>query len=100
MRAIALGALMLAGCQAEAGPPPGDVIACGPAGGTLGEECTVERRKGELVLHQPDGGFRRLTIGPEGLTTADGAEEVAVRAVSGGDEVTIGGWTYRLPPTP
>lgn len=95
MRWSTVACLALAACQAT--PMAGEPIACGPAGQPLDSRCTLERRAGGLVLHQPDGSFRRMTLGDSGLTTFDGAEEVVLVRVAGGIEATIGGWTYRIP---
>ncbi len=95
MRLSVAACLALAACQAA--PMAGEPIACGPAGQSLDSRCTLEHRADGLVLHQPDGSFRRMTLGDAGLTTSDGAEEVARARVAGGIEATIGGWTYRIP---
>lgn len=95
MRGAALLSLLLAGCAAEA--PAGDPVACGPAGGELAPDCAVERQGDVLIVKRPDGSFRRLARTADGLVAADGAESAVVTSGAGSDDVTIGGWTYRLP---
>lgn len=68
--------------------------------------CTVERTvSGDglvLVMHHPDGGFRRLLVTTDGrgVVTADGAEQANVSVVDPSMiEVSVGGDRYRLPAT-
>jgi hypothetical protein len=68
--------------------------------------CTVERTlSGDglmLVMHHPDGGFRRLLVTTDGrgVVTADGSELATVSVVDPGTiEVSVGGDRYRLPAT-
>lgn len=52
----------------------------------------------ELVVHRPDGGFRRFELGKAGSVAAlDGADGVTVSALADGvTELTIGGDHYRV----
>lgn len=97
---LVLGVL-LAGCGADPASPPaqqaGDTVSCGPVGETLLPVCTLEREGDTLVLHHPDGGFRRLQLQGNVITAADGAELAAVTRAAQATEVTIGGMRYRLP---
>jgi len=68
--------------------------------------CSVERSTTEeglvLVLHHPDGGFRRLLVTTDGrgVVAADGSEQASVSVVGPGMiEVAIGEDRYRLPAT-
>lgn len=68
--------------------------------------CTVERTvSGDglaLVMHHPDGGFRRLLVTTDGrgVVTADGADQATVTVVDPSTiEVAVGGDRYRLPAT-
>lgn len=82
-------------------------ISCALAGATnFTKDCTVERLvSGDgltLVLHHPDGGFRRLQVATDGrgVVTADGADPAVVAVVAPGTiEVTVGPDRYRLPAT-
>lgn len=95
MRHWALAMLALSACQQG---PPGEEIACGPAGSALDEGCTLERAGDKLVVRRPDGAFRRLEQTADGLQSADGVEEVVVVRTTDGLEATVAGWTYRVPP--
>ena len=93
---------LLAGCgQAESPPPPGDEVECAiGAGAALSPVCTLERVVDEVILHHPDGGFRRLIRDPATGTFAprDGAE--ALVPEQGGDSAeafAIGADRYRIP---
>lgn len=94
--------LLLAGCGAGSAPPPaaqpsGETVACGPVGETLLPVCTVERgEEGLLILHHPDGGFRRLRVQGNGIAAADGADVASVTRSADATEVTVGGMRYRL----
>jgi hypothetical protein len=97
------GLLGLAGCAAESPPPPGDKIDCAiGAGADFAPLCTLERVPGsdEIVLHHPDGGFRRLIRDPASgaLAPGDGAEPL-VRAPQTGAiaAFAIGADRYRVP---
>lgn len=69
-------------------------------------ECSVDRidaRDGlTLLVHHPDGGFRRLLVTTDGrgVVTADGSEQAIVTVIDPGMiEVTVGEDRYRLPAT-
>ena len=72
------GLALLAGCeQAESPPPPGEKVECAiGAGAALSPVCTLEQVGSDVILHHPDGGFRRLTRDPStgALAPRDGAE--------------------------
>lgn len=94
--------IALAGCSAESSLP-GDEIECAlGAGAEFERVCTVERvqLEGEeqLVVHHPDGGFRRLIVlkAGKGVAPADGAGAVAQNIVADSLEVAIDGDRYRL----
>jgi hypothetical protein len=96
---------MVAGCGADPASQPGaqaagETVSCGPVGETLLPVCTVEREAGEggalLILHHPDGGFRRLRLQGNTISAADGADVAAVTHLANGVEVAIGGMRYRL----
>jgi len=68
--------------------------------------CTVERTvSGDgllLVVHHPDGGFRRLLVTTDGrgVITADGAEQAVVTVADPGKiDVAVEQDRYRLPAT-
>ncbi|WP_313534605.1 hypothetical protein [Sphingomonas sp.] len=92
--------LLVAGCGAGPASQPaaqaGETVACGPVGETLLPVCTVEREGSILILHHPDGGFRRLSVQSNVLTAADGAELASVTRSADATEVTVGGMRYRL----
>lgn len=92
--------LTLPGCGADPASQParqvGETVACGPVGETLLPVCTAERDGSMLILHHPDGGFRRLQVQGNVLSAADGAEVAAVRHLQRDTELTIGGMRYRL----
>ncbi len=101
--------MLLAGCggSGSAPPPPGDLVACQPAGATkFTSICTFDRsQRGDvaiLTVHLPDGGFRRFEIAKDGqgVIAADGAEKAVVTLHGDKEiEVAIGGDRYRLPAT-
>jgi hypothetical protein len=82
-------------------------IPCALAGATnFNRDCTAERTISPdgmaIVLHHPDGGFRRLLVATDGrgVVTADGADQALVTVVDGSTiEVTVGEDRYRLPAT-
>ena len=74
--------------------------------GAFEVSCSVERIvSGDglvLVVHHPDGGFRRLLVTTDGrgVVTADGSETALVSVVNPGTiEVAVGDDRYRLPAT-
>ena len=94
---------LLAACGSESPPPPGDKIDCAiGAGADFSLVCTLEKRAeaGVLVLHHPDGGFRRLGRDPAtgGLAPLDGAEPlVSDGIIEGKMQFALGGDRYRIP---
>lgn len=75
-----LALVLLAACGgAESPPPTGETVDCAiGAGSDLGSDCTLERVAGtrEIVIHHPDGGFRRFVTDAASGSVApmDGAE--------------------------
>ena len=77
--------VLLAACGSESPPPPGDEIDCAiGAGADFSPVCTLEKVAGtaQIVLHHPDGGFRRLTRDPAtgALVPLDGADPLVSEA--------------------
>ncbi|OBV12464.1 hypothetical protein [Erythrobacter dokdonensis] len=102
----ALGCLaLLAGCGSESPPPPGDQVECAVgAGADYSPVCTLEKvaASGELVLHHPDGGFRRLIRNPAtgALVPVDGAEPLIPEDTGeGAVQFAVGADRYRIPRT-
>ncbi len=103
----ALPLLCLAGCSsgaASGGSGGGEAIDCALAGApAFAHDCTVERSEERgvrmLVVHHPDGGFRRLKLldGGAGLAAADGAEAVTIARNADGVDASIDGDRYRFP---
>ena len=100
--------LLVSACSGggeDAAPEPeGEEVACATAGATtLDQQCTVERTREDgvmtLIIHHPDGGFRRLTVPADGnaLVAADGADVAQIAAQADGMLVTLGGDRYLLP---
>ena len=93
--------LALAGCGAESPPPPGVAVECAIGeGGALASDCTLERAGDEIILHHPDGGFRRLNRDPSTgvLAARDGAEPLVTEAGEPGvAQFRIGADRYRIP---
>jgi hypothetical protein len=94
---------LLAACGSESPPPPGDEIDCAiGAGAEFSLVCTLEKVAGtaQIVLHHPDGGFRRLTRDSVtgALAPLDGADPLVSEA---GDaqalQFAIGQDRYRIP---
>ena len=101
-RIFSLAAVVaLSGCgQAQRGEPAaGDRIACALDGAAeFVETCTLERSGPRLVVHRPDGGFRRLIIEGEGVQPLDGADAATTAPLAGGGlEIAIAGDRYRIP---
>jgi hypothetical protein len=99
-----LGALaLLAGCGApESPPPPGNEIECAiGAGAAFSTVCTLELVAGSdtVVLHHPDGGFRRLKRDTAAgtLSPFDGAEPLVMEQAEGAVQFAIGTDRYRIP---
>lgn len=88
--------------------PQGSVVSCrtGEAK-AVAPGCVMEWRAAAqgagariLVLHHPDGGFRRFVVSSDGarINVADGAEAVEVGDPhQGAVEITVGDAAYRLP---
>lgn len=96
--------VLLAACSgAESPPPPGDTVDCAiGAGADFSPVCTLEQVAGtaQIVLHHPDGGFRRLTRDPAtgALAPLDGAEPlVSVADDAQALQFAIGQDRYRIP---
>jgi hypothetical protein len=92
---------MVAGAQEEAQP-----VACRlDSGQSFADKCSAEWRDegGDvriLILHHPDGGFRRLLVARDGkrVNVADGSETLAVATIPNGlVELSVGDRAYRLP---
>jgi hypothetical protein len=89
---------------AACGPAPADLVTdqrieCRVAGAATHERVCVLEASGQiLTVRKPDGGFRRLRAGADGIAAADGAERA--RTITLGDgrvEIEIGGDRFRLP---
>ena len=102
--------VLLAGVLAACGqggpsarPEPESAIACALAGAEgFARNCTVEPSRAEgrdiLIVHHPDGGFRRFVLGADGtLATADGAVEAGVAENGALLDVRVGDDRYRFP---
>ncbi len=116
---LLLPPLALAACQRSSGNENADAAAvanaaaraasvpCALDGSAVFEgHCSVERTmSGDglvLVMHHPDGGFRRLLVTTDGrgVVTADGFEQATVSVVAPDTiEVGVGADRYRLPAT-
>lgn len=107
---LAIGAGMLTACSPRAEAPPvaaGDEhIACAVGGASdLDEVCAVERSEAEgkmtLVVHHPDGAFRRFDVMTDGsgLVVSDGAEKAVTRLADGKLDVRVGADRYVFPIT-
>jgi hypothetical protein len=108
MRRAAGLALLLAACSPGASSQPptnaGHRIDCATGGATtFNHDCTVERvQQGGgtlLVVHHPDGGFRRFKVleGGNSLAAADGADAVASAEHAEQVDVNVAGDRYRFP---
>jgi hypothetical protein len=100
---ILIAVLSMPGCGRPAGDPePGmRTIDCALAGAAVfAGQCRVETAGDVLIVHQPDGGFRRLRKVDDGrgVIAADGVEDAHVAwAPDGRLEVTLGQDRYRFP---
>ncbi|WP_260923052.1 hypothetical protein [Novosphingobium sp. 9] len=81
-----------------------DTIACAVGGEkAFKPDCTVQRVEvgGQLslVVHHPDGGFRRFEVMQDGsgIAVADGALSASTRLSDGKLEVRVGSDRYRFP---
>lgn len=110
MRIVHFGVLALAACgSGDSADPPATSeqeggIDCRVRGADAFERaCTLEAREGEagrlLILHYPDGGFRRLLVADDGaIVAADGAERaLATELEDGRIQVSLGGDDFLLP---
>ncbi|WP_066533071.1 hypothetical protein [Erythrobacter sp. CCH5-A1] len=96
---LALG--LLAGCGGTSPEPPGDEIECAiGAGAQFAFVCTIERVAGaqEIILHHPDGGFRRMTFDPSSgaLAPLDGSDPVVLEPALGVVQFAVGQDRYRI----
>lgn len=103
---LPLPLILLAACSdpGESGEPAprpaGETIACAigePV--AFDEECIVERTGEDIVVHHPDGSFRRLTLDPAGagLIAADGADDSRQRIMGNWLILEVGPDAYRFP---
>lgn len=100
----ALGLLVAVGaCGGDVSPPPpGDTVDCAiVAGADLSPVCTLEQiaGAGEIVIHHPDGGFRRFVRNAEtgALAALDGAEPLVMEQGSA-LQFSVGADRYSIPP--
>ena len=94
----ALGLIVaLAACGAGSPPPEGEKVDCaiGEAA-DLAPVCILERVGDGIVVHHPDGSFRRFIVDPAKgmLIPRDGAEVL----VPAEDSFAVGADRYRVPP--
>jgi hypothetical protein len=102
--------VLVAACSQESAEKPAvaaaeddNTIECALGGAPeFKRECMVEisDRVGsvDLTVHHPDGSFRRFTVYPEGIETADGADRAEVTTPGDISEVAVGTDRYRFPP--
>ncbi|MEJ2458954.1 MAG: hypothetical protein P8Y58_12770 [Novosphingobium sp.] len=102
--------LLLAACSSSREPPPvaaGDEhIACAVGGSAkLADVCAVERSEKDgrltLIVHHPDGAFRRFDVKTDGsgLAVTDGADRAQTKLVDGKLDVAVGPDRYVFPVT-
>lgn len=96
--------IVLAGCSEAAPAAQGTQIECAIGEGSEFEPvCILEKiSTSEVVLHGPEGSFRRLTLGENGrYSPADGAEDIVVLAATGAhagfDTIAFGDDRYHIP---
>lgn len=100
--------LLLAACSSNSEAPPiaagDDHIECAVGGAIdLQKACSVERTAADgrttLVVHHPDGAFRRfdLTTDGTGLVVTDGAQAAVTRLDGYRLDVTVGADRYLFP---
>lgn len=109
--ACAAFGLLICGCSQETPTTPAiaegaEHIACAVGGaGELSKACAVERAEENgglsLVVHHPDGAFRRFQVLTDGrgIAVADGADEAVTRLQDGALDVTVGADRYIFPAT-
>lgn len=95
------GVALLAACSAASPAPAGESVECAIGeGADFAEDCTLERVAGgqEIVIHHPDGGFRRLRFDAASGTLAplDGAEPLVFEEGQGVLQFAIGPDRYRI----
>ncbi len=112
-RLLAATMVLAVGCSENNGNVPdkasvagGEAISCALGGAAeFKPACAVERdRQGDtlfLVVHHPNGGFRRFEVLKDGrgLAVADGADEGEMQVASGTLAVAVAGDRYRFPAT-
>jgi hypothetical protein len=96
---------LLAGCGAQSPAPEGETVACAIGkGADFTEVCTLERVAGgaQIIIHHPDGGFRRLRLDPAtgALAPLDGADPLVLEEGEGAVQFALGPDRYRLPREP
>ena len=97
--------LSLAACKAKPSEPiepteKAEHIGCAlDHAQQFANDCTLERLPGELIVHRPDGGFRRLAMLPDGrgLAASDGNETAVLSLDKAVLEVVLGDDRYRIP---
>jgi hypothetical protein len=108
---ISSGALLLAlaACSQKSSgggvdDPEAEQIACALGDAkTFTSACVIERSqqggKSVLVIHHPDGGFRRFEVLADGhsLASLDGADKVEATPNAKDTEITVGDDHYLLP---
>lgn len=99
----AIGLILLAGCGRATGDPEPVMrtIDCAlAASSAFAPACRVEVAGDTLVVHHPDGAFRRLrkVSDGRGVEAADGVEPARVAWIADGRlEVAVGTDRYRFP---
>lgn len=96
--------LILFGCGQADDAPAGEPITCALAGASgFAPACRAERAvidgRPAVVVHHPDGGFRRLVLSADRqhLEAADGADEAQSARKGDRYEVIVGGDKYVIP---
>lgn len=93
---------LLAACGGEVSPPPqGEAVDCAiGAGADYASVCTLEQVGGDIIIHHPDGGFRRLIRDPASgaLRLRDGADDlIPQEGDAAGLAFSVGPDRYRIP---
>lgn len=96
--------LVLAACGDAGEPLPGTAIECALGGSAqFAPDCMMEQQARDglslLIVHHPDGGFRRFELGDagRGIVTADGVEQALTAPFDDLLEISVGADRYRLP---